>query len=94
MAELPCELEHPGGAEGRHADAAPSAVHLRVSVLGRGSLGRRLLRGLGRDDLELLLAGAVVVVVGRPIGVCFVGVGYGERRVAGAGGGFFVFLFE
>ena len=42
MAPLVGELEDAGGAEGRHLDALPAPVHLRVSVLGRGALRRRL----------------------------------------------------
>lgn len=56
VAELPRQLEYPGGAGGRHADPAAAAVDLGVSVLGGGSLRRRLL-GLLRE------VEAVVVVV-------------------------------
>lgn len=38
VAELPGQLEDPGGAEGRHSDAAAAAVHLRVAVFRRCSL--------------------------------------------------------
>ena len=42
VAQLAGQLEDAGGAEGRHSDAPPAPVHLRVPVLGRGALRRRL----------------------------------------------------
>lgn len=38
VTQLSRQLEDPSGAGGRHADAAASAIHLRVAVLG-GALG-------------------------------------------------------
>lgn len=42
VAELPRELENSGGAGGRHADPAATAVNLGVPVLSGSSLGRWL----------------------------------------------------
>lgn len=42
VAQLPGELEDPSGAEGRHADPPPAAVHLRVPVLVGVPLRRKL----------------------------------------------------
>ena len=47
VAELARKLEDAGGAECRHANAVPAAVHLGVAVLGGGSLRWRLLGGGG-----------------------------------------------
>ena len=57
VAQLAGQLEDAGGAEGRHSDAPPAPVHLRVPVLRRGALRRRLFavrrlrRSLGRREL-------------------------------------------
>ena len=59
VAELPRELEHAGRADDGHADAAPTAVHLAVTVLG-GRLADGQRAGVAvavGDRHELLVCG-------------------------------------